>query len=112
VKSAVKIKKMTIFEILRNKLLYHFEGNELSKIRKSREFPRPNAFSSREGILQDSHVQSRPSSKPQHQILLWRSTSRRKLTTRNLESLKDDGSHEDESWGKIGLRIENEFGTW
>ena len=30
---------------------------------------------------------------------------RRKLTARNLES------HEDKSWGKIGLRVENEFGT-
>ena len=58
-----------------------FEENELSKIRKSREFSSPNVFSSREGILQDSHVQRRPSSKPQHQILLWRSTSRRKLIT-------------------------------
>ena len=37
---------------------------------------------------------------------------RRKLTARNLESPKDDGSHEDKSWGKIGLRVENEFGTW
>ena len=52
-----------------------FEENELSKIRKSREFSSPNVFSSREGILQDSHVQRRPSSKPQHQILLWRSTT-------------------------------------
>ena len=40
-----------------------FEENELSKIRKSREFSSPNVFSSREGILQDSHVQRRPSSK-------------------------------------------------
>ena len=34
------------------------------------------------------------------------------ITARNLESPKDDGSHEDKSCGKIGLRVENEFGTW
>ena len=37
---------------------------------------------------------------------------RRKLTARNLKSPQDDGSHEDNSCVKIGLRIKNEFGAW
>ena len=87
-----QMQKKTIFDMLRNKLLYHLENLVNFQALKSR----------REGILQDSHVQNRPSSKPQHQIRTfvkkWRSI-RRKLTARNLESPKDDGSHEDKSWG-------------
>ena len=57
-----QMQKKTIFDMLRNKLLYHLENLVNFQALKSR----------REGILQDSHVQNRPSSKPQHQILLWK----------------------------------------
>ena len=86
------MQKKTIFDMLRNKLLYHLENLVNFQALKSR----------REGILQDSYVQSRNT----------KYFCRRKVTARNLKSPKDDGSHEDKSCGKIGLRVDNQCGSW
>ena len=85
------------------------EENELSNtIGKSREFPSPNVFSSREGIFKilTFKVGLIQSSKYFCEDL------RRKLTARNLESPKNDWSHEDKSCGKIELRTNLELGNW